>query len=62
VNVETFLIYTYILSLIFRRRWQQKCDRIVIIWCWRRIHSKTKLRYYMLYKLRVLLLREQNNK
>jgi hypothetical protein len=27
VNVETFLIFTYILSLIFRWRLQQKCDR-----------------------------------
>jgi hypothetical protein len=60
VNMETFLIYTYIFKLIFRWRWrQQKCDRFVINRCWGRLQSKLWSRYYILYKLRVLTLKEQ---
>jgi hypothetical protein len=49
VNVETFHIYRYILSLIFRWRLLQICERIVLNGCWRKIQSKPKLRYYILY-------------
>jgi hypothetical protein len=44
VNVETFFIYTYILSLIFRWRLKPKCDSAIITNYSRRFQSKTKFR------------------
>jgi hypothetical protein len=55
-------IYIYDFHLISRCRWQPNCDKFIITKSSRRLQSKTKFRYGILYKLRVLTFTEQNNK
>ena len=54
-------IYNIYFHLIFKSIWQPKCDKSIITKYSRRFQSKTKFRYGMLCKLRVLTFMEQNN-